>query len=186
MANETTTTERLAAPAGEVVDQAKEQVREVAGAAADRASGLVDEARHELRTRAQDQASNLADGLGRLADELRAMAQAPSDGVGIAHKVAEQAADQTSRVAERLRAGDLDTMLNEVRRFGRNRPGTFLLVALGSGIAVGRLLRNADLKRVAQAAQSDTSNGHPALDEPAPVETLGIGLPTEPSQAGVR
>jgi hypothetical protein len=186
MANGTTTTERLAAPASEVVDQAKEQVREVAGAAANRASGLVDEARHELRNRAQDQASNLADGLGRLADELRAMAQAPSDGAGIAHRVAEQAADQTNRVAERLRAGDLDTMLDEVRRFGRNRPGTFLLVALGSGIAVGRLLRNADLKRVAQAAQSDTSNGHPALDEPAPVETLGIGLPTEPSQAGVR
>ena len=46
-----------------------------------------------------------------------------------------------------------------LKRFARNRPGTFLLGGVGAGFAVGRLLRHADLKEIGHAAKPVGDDG---------------------------
>jgi hypothetical protein len=147
--------------AGEVAGEAKDKAAEVAVTAADQLGSVVGTARQELRSKAADEASNLGRRLEEIAEELRAMGTASSEHGGVAANLVTGVADQVDRSARRLSEGDLDAALEDVKRFARNRPGTFLLGAMGAGFAVGRLLRHADLKEVGQAAkpQSDTSNG---------------------------
>lgn len=164
---------------GEVADQAKDKAAEVAVTAADQLSSVVGTARQELRSKAADEASNLGQRLEEIAEELRAMGQASTEHGGIAANVVCGVADQVDRSARRLSEGDLESAVEDVKRFARNRPGTFLLGAVGAGFAVGRLLRHADLKEVGQAAKpqqdeptgssNGLSNGYttPSLERPA-------------------
>ncbi|GGH95500.1 hypothetical protein GCM10007170_21170 [Arthrobacter liuii] len=68
------------------------------------------------------------------------MASAP-DQQGMASDLVRQAAERTSSVASWLENREPGDLLNEVQRFARNRPGTFLLLAAGAGVLAGRLTR---------------------------------------------
>jgi hypothetical protein len=186
--------------AGQVTDEAREQAAEVVSSATDQLGQVVGTARDELRNRASAEATNLGQRLGDIAEELRAMAQASVEHGGVAATAVCGVADQVDRGARRLSEGDLDTALDDLKRFARNRPGTFLLGAMGAGFAVGRLLRHADLKEIGQAAKpaSDNgssdltglANGHSAAElaspsslEPAAVsQPLQTQQPTQPGQ----
>ncbi len=138
---------------------------------------MVGTARDELRERASAEATNLGDRLGQVAEELRAMSRASSEHSGVATNLVSGVADQVDRGAQRLAAGDLESALEDVKRVARNRPGTFLIGAVGMGFLVGRLLRHADLKEIGQAAKpspADTGtsnglgNGYTAELQPSP------------------
>ena len=154
-----------------VADQATAQAVGVAGTAVDQVAKVVGTARDELRDRASTEAENLAERLGQVAEELRAMSQASSENGGIAHNLVSGAADQVDKGARRLAEGDLERAMEDVKRVARNRPGTFLIGAVGAGFLVGRLVRHADLKEIGQAVKPDspdsamsngTDNGHSA------------------------
>lgn len=145
--------------AGQVTDQAREQAAEVMSSATDQLGQVVGTAREELRNRASAEATNLGLRLGEIAEELRAMGQASAEHGGVAATAVCGVADQVDRGARRLSEGDLDTALDDLKRFARNRPGTFLLGAIGAGFAVGRLLRHADLKEIGHAAKPAGDNG---------------------------
>jgi len=153
--------------AGQVVDQAREQAGVVASETADQIGQVVGTVRQELRARASDEATNLGDRLGEVAAELRAMSQASSEHGGTAAGLVSGVAAQVDRSARRLRDGDLDTTLEDVKWLARNRPGAFLLGALGAGFVVGRLLRQADLKEIGQAANPSTDDGSTANGLPS-------------------
>ena len=129
------------------------------------------------------------------------MGQASAEHGGVAATAVCGVADQVDRGARRLSEGDLDTALDDVKRFARNRPGTFLLGAVGAGFAVGRLLRHADLKEIGHAAKpagddgspddlTGLANGHSAAElaspsslEPAAAsQPLQTQQPTQPGQ----
>lgn len=145
--------------AGQVTDQAREQAAEVMSSATDHLGHVVGTAREELRNRASTEATNLGQRLGEIAEELRAMGQASAEHGGVAATAVSGVADQVDRGARRLSEGDLDTALDDLKRFARNRPGTFLLGAMGAGFAVGRLLRHADLKEIGHAAKPAGDDG---------------------------
>ena len=180
--------------AGQVTDQAREQANEVMTSATDHLGQVVGTARDELRNRASAEATNLGQRLGDIAQELRAMGQASAEHGGLASTAVCGVADQVDRGARRLREGDLDTALDDLKRFARNRPGTFLLGAMGAGFAVGRLLRHANLKEIGQAAKpagdngsSDVtglSNGHSSAELAAPSspEPAAASQPLQPGQ----
>ncbi|TLM80215.1 hypothetical protein FDW83_19020, partial [Pseudarthrobacter sp. NamE2] len=63
---------------------------------------------------------------------------------------------------ENKQPGDL---LNEVQRFARNRPGTFLLLAAGAGVLAGRLTRG--LTAGATESQSSAAIPAPPTVQPA-------------------
>ncbi len=169
--------------ASEVADQAKGQATEVAATAVDQVAHVMGTARDELRNRASTEAANLGDRLSEIAEELRAMRQASAEHSGVAASLVGGIADQVDRGARRLADGHLESALEDIKRVARNRPGTFLVGAMGLGVLVGRLLRHTDLKEVGQAVRPA-----PAAEEaPSMGTTNGFGngytteLPASPA-----
>jgi hypothetical protein len=162
-----------------VASTATGEARDVARTAQSQARRMAGEARSELKTQANSQMNRLADGIDQLARQLRSMSQTTEPGP--AADLAGEAAERSQQVAERLRQGGLDDALAQVRSFGRNRPGLFLLGAFGVGIAAGRLVRN-------MAQEPDQGYGQRQLPagyayetpSPAPLGTTAYD-PVEPA-----
>jgi hypothetical protein len=191
--------------AQQVASTAADQARDVAGTARDEAQNvaqtakgqvrrLAHDTRDELRSQANTQVERLAGGLGDLSRQLRSMGERGDPGP--AADLAGQAAFRTDQMANRLRAGGFDDAMGQLRSFGRNRPGLFLLGAFGVGLAAGRVVRNlADDSSSGPASQygsGSAGNGStrrapelqaptPALDS-APYEASGpaVGQPLPP------
>ena len=130
-----------AADAGQhVAGVAKEEVQNVAGEAAHQAQQLLDQARGELSEQAAQQQQRVAGGLRSLSRELDSMADGSQES-GVATDLARQAATKAGEVAEWLERRDPNGLLDDVKSFARRRPGAFLAIALGAGLAAGRLTR---------------------------------------------
>jgi hypothetical protein len=138
--------------AGEVARTAKESAQNVAETARTEAANVASEvkastkdllaqARTDLTHQAGAQQQKVADGLRSVSNELHAMARA-SDRPGVASDLVRQAAERSSSVASWLDARDPGSLLDEVKAFARQRPGTFLLLAAGAGVLAGRLSRS--------------------------------------------
>jgi hypothetical protein len=123
-----------------VAGTARDEARNVAQTAQGQARRLAGDARHELRSQADSQVDRLAQGIDQLSQQLRSMGERGDPGP--VTDLAGEAAYRTQQVAERLRQGGLDDAMSQLRSFGRNRPGLFLLGAFGVGIAAGRVVRN--------------------------------------------
>ena len=116
------------AEGAQVVDEAKVQGRR-----------LLDESVAEIRTQASTVQARLADTVQSLTDELRAMSA--SDANGPMADLAHQGQEWGDRAAAWLRDNDLDQALTGVRRYAARNPWTFLALAGGAGLLVGRLAR---------------------------------------------
>ncbi|HLM65823.1 MAG TPA: hypothetical protein VK306_16120 [Acidimicrobiales bacterium] len=167
-----------------VASTATGEARDVARTAQSQARRLAGEARSELRTQASSQVNRLADGIDQLARQLRSMSQTTEPGP--AADLAGEAAERSQQVAERLREGGLDDAIAQVRNFGRNRPGLFLLGAFGVGIAAGRLVRNVAQDPDEGSGQRQLPAGYAfETPSPAPLGTTAYepayGEPTESS-----
>jgi hypothetical protein len=126
--------------ARDVAVTAKGEARNVAQTAQGQARRMAHETRHELRSQADSQLERVAAGLGDLSGQLRAMGERGDPGP--VTDLAGEAAARTQQLADRLRQGGFDDAVGSVRRFGRNRPGLFLLGAFGVGLVAGRVVRN--------------------------------------------
>jgi hypothetical protein len=124
-----------------VAETAKTEAANVASEAKANAKDLLYQARSDLTDQAGVQQQKVASGLRSVSDELHAMARA-SDQPGVASDLVRQAADRSSAVAAWLDGRDPGSLLNEVKTFARQRPGTFLLLAAGAGVLAGRLTRS--------------------------------------------
>lgn len=128
--------------AADVAGTAKVEAASVAAEAKDKAAGLVDEARQQVQEQSRTQLQALSSRLGELGDELASMADA-SDQQGAATELAQQLATQVRSLGRHLDGRDPSAVLDDVRSFARNRPGTFLLGAAAAGVVAGRLARGA-------------------------------------------
>ncbi|WP_104062957.1 hypothetical protein [Arthrobacter sp. 4R501] len=135
-----------------VAKTAKSEAANVTSEAKANAKDLLDQARSDLTVQAGAQQQKVANGLRSVSDELHAMAQA-SDQPGVATDLVRQAAERSSSVASWLDGRDPGSLLNEVKSFARQRPGTFLLLAASAGVLAGRLSRSLS----AGAPESDTT-----------------------------
>lgn len=179
--------------AHDVADTAKSQAQDVMGSAREQAQQLGDEAkehardivadlREELRRRADEQSTRAAQALHDTSGQLRSAARSAEGGVVV--ELAQSAATRLDDVASRLDRRGIDGLLDDVRSYARQRPGTFLLAAGAAGFLVGRLARNAS------SVMSGTSEPtpSPAVTAPAPSAPLSaesdyVGAAT-PSLAG--
>ncbi|MDP8931153.1 MAG: hypothetical protein M3O70_21915 [Actinomycetota bacterium] len=176
---------------GQVAQAATQQAREVASETAQQARSMLDEGMGQLRQQAREGQQKVASGLRTLADELRGMAKKGGQS-GIAGDLVREASDRAHGAAawlERRGPGDL---LEEVRGFARQRPGTFLLGAALAGVVAGRLTRGAvgsgtSTEDAGERGQQQLPRQTPAPTAPqaapvagtAPVENLVV-----PSAAG--
>lgn len=130
-------TEQAKAVAGTAVEQALQ----VSGAAASQARDLLDQTRQSARRQADTQLQQIAEALGRLSDQGRALVAGRQEEAGSLPDLAEQAIAKLDQLGVRLRDGGIDAVSGEIRRLGRQRPALFLTGAAALGLGVGRLLR---------------------------------------------
>jgi hypothetical protein len=124
-----------------VAETAKAEAANVASEVKSNAKDLLYQARSDLTQQAGTQQQKVADGLRSISDELHAMARA-SDQPGVASDLVRQVAERSTSAATWLDGRDPGSLLNEVKSFARQRPGTFLLLAAGAGVLAGRLSRS--------------------------------------------
>lgn len=175
--------------AADLKDTAAEQAKDVLGTAKDEASTVLGEAKvqakdlyaqsqQELKDQADTQQQRIAVGLRSIGDELGSMA-AQSTGGGVARDLVEQVSTRLSAAASWLGDRDASSVLNEVKRYARRKPGTFILAAAITGIVVGRLTR----ALAANAAEDKDAAAAPALP-PAPAPQLAQRDPLTPIPVG--
>jgi hypothetical protein len=131
-----------AGAASGVKDVAKSEVSNVAGEAKYQARNLVDQTRSQLRGQASNQQSQLASRLNSWASELGSMAS-KSDDSGPMTDLAHEASRRVGEISHWLDNHEPADLLDEVKRFARRRPGTFLALAAAAGVVAGRLTRGA-------------------------------------------
>ena len=136
-----------------VAGTAKQEAQTVASEAAGQAKSVVNDALGQVSDQSKAQKDRLAGTLTTFGDDLESMAS--NGGPGIATDVARQVASQVRTIATHLESREPNELLDDVRRFARQRPGTFLLGALAAGVVAGRVLRGtADGIAAATAAPS--------------------------------
>lgn len=135
-----------------VASVATDQVKEVASEAGQQAKSLLNDARSELMDHASSQQNRVAEQLQSLSDELSSMAS-KSEQDGLAADLARQASRRISSVAQWVSEREPGSLVTELKGFARNKPGTFLAVAAGTGLIAGRMTRGVK----AGAPQDDTT-----------------------------
>jgi hypothetical protein len=159
----------------QVADTVKEQAGQVTAEATYQAKQLLSQAQSELSEQAAGTQQRVAEGLHALADELAGMAR-NSEQDGIATDLARQAADKARTAAGWLADRDPGSLVDEVRTFARNKPGTYLALALGAGVLAGRLTRGL----TAPTTENTPDTRTPAAAPPNQVRTgrqALIGVP---------
>jgi len=175
-----------------VAGVAKSQVSNLAEETGRQAKDLLEQARTELTEQAGRQQQRIAEGLRALGDELHSMTQHGGHS-GVATELADQGGQKSKDIASWLDEREPGRLIEEVKTFARQRPGAFLLLATGLGLAAGRLTRGLTDAATGGAASARMSEVVPAstgFAAPGPVvvtEDDEVGRPyasSEDSPAG--
>jgi gas vesicle protein len=175
---------------GEVGEQVTDSVREVAAETGRQARDLLGEARSQMTQQAGEQHHKLVTSLRALADEMASMSQ-QSGQSGIATEFVTQAGDRVRSVADWLSDKQPGDVVAELRRFGRNRPGTFLVGAMLGGVVAGRMTRAVVASHTGNGAAQSGANEQPAAPTTAlptasalpPASTPPASYPPPPAPA---
>lgn len=122
------------------VGVAQEQASKVAAEASRQGMNLLRQAQDQLAEQAAQGQQRLADELLSLGDELSSMADG-SGRSGVAADLARQAGGRARDTGQWLSDRRPAQVIDEVQAFARRRPGVFLAMAVGVGLAAGRLTR---------------------------------------------
>jgi hypothetical protein len=129
--------------ASNVADTAAARGRQITGQAKRHARSIAGDAQRQLRSHAREETQRAGAALSTAGDQLRALADGRVDEAGVLGSYVEAAADAVNRWADIIQDRGLDGLLDDLRAFGRHRPGMFLAGALAAGIVAGRFGRNA-------------------------------------------
>lgn len=147
--------------AAKVAGTAKEEATKVAAEAKTQVKDLYNQTRSELAEQAAAQQERVSSGLHALSDELTSMAD-NSENPGVATDLVQQAARRADSVANWLGNRDPGSLVDEVRDFARQRPGTFIAVAAAAGLLAGRITRSV-VAESAESNESANSNDAPTM-----------------------
>lgn len=142
-----------------VAATAGSEAKNVAHEAGTQAKNLVGQLGSDLKSQAGAGQTKVTEGIRSISDQLQSMAQQADDG-GPAKQLVQQAAQRTGDVAGWLEGRDPADLLQEVKSFARQRPGTFLLVAAGAGLLAGRLTRGLTGGAAAGSTSASPASGN--------------------------
>jgi hypothetical protein len=143
-----------------VTTESKQQLGEVADVARRQAQDLFEDARREVRQQTESQAQRVSGAMRDVSRQLRGLADGNPDD-GPVRTLVRTAADRIDDVTGRFERDGVQGSLASVRDMARRRPFVFLAGAMTAGLVVGRVLRNADTRRLAQDA-TGTATGSSA------------------------
>jgi hypothetical protein len=156
-----------------VAGTAKAEAANVASEVRTNTKDLLHQAKSDLASQAEAQQQKAAEGIRTISSQLRSMADAPEQ-PGVASDLIRQAAERSESVASWLDNRDPGSLLNEVKSFARQRPGTFLLLAAGAGLLAGRLGRSlqagAPATGQASAGPATAATASPSARAQSPVQ----------------
>jgi ElaB/YqjD/DUF883 family membrane-anchored ribosome-binding protein len=171
------TAETAKGEARNLADTAKSELGYVTSTATDQMRRLVDQSRSELTEQARSQQQRLTSNLRTLTDELDSMA-GQGEQQGVAHDLVRQVSQQARALGDWLDGNEPGAVLDEVKRFARRKPGTFLAVAAGLGFLSGRMTRGLKAASDDEESQSYRATGYTAYGTPTypeyPTETTGM------------
>jgi hypothetical protein len=163
---------------GSTTDQVKDQVRDKAQLAQDKAKGALGQARSRLRdqvdqrsTQAGDQAHATAQDMRGVADQLR------GQGKDTPARVAEQVADRAESFGTYLRDADGDQLLQDVEDFARRQPWLVAAGGLALGFAASRFLKASSSRRYQTTGYDRSYAGHSVDDAAWATGTVSIPDP---------
>jgi uncharacterized protein YjbJ (UPF0337 family) len=172
-----------AAEAGaQVAETVKEQAGDVVDEAKTQAKGLLEQAQAELREQAGAQQQRAASGLRDLSDQLKQMAESV-DSPGVAVNLVSDLSSRADAASSWLGGREPGSLLDDVKTFARNRPGTFIVGAVIAGLVAGRLTRSISENARAHSGHS-TSASTTAAPSRASAESRDELWSAQPSAAG--
>ncbi|HLS72657.1 MAG TPA: hypothetical protein VK046_02730 [Actinomycetaceae bacterium] len=175
--------------ARQVAETAKEEARATAAEAKRQAREVWRQGQAELSEQAGSQQQRLASGLQSFATEMGQMADGAEE-PGVGAQVARWASGMAGDAGRWLEERDPESVLDEVKRYARRHPGTFMLIAGGLGLAVGRIARSLKDAGDDDEGGSAPSSGGGATGSPAqggyPAPSAGTttGYPASSGTAG--
>lgn len=141
-----------ASTVSDVAGEASSQLGHVKDEAVAKAGDLLHQTREQVTTQADQGTHQLAESLVAAGRELTTMAER-SDQDGPMTTLVRQIGARATDMGQRFQQGGYRALSRDVTGFARTSPGLFLLAAAGAGFAVGRVVRNADTKAIADAAR---------------------------------
>lgn len=129
--------------ASNVAGSAQERGRDVRRQAERHVRGIAGDAGEQLRGHAREETQRAGSALQAAGSQLQALAEGRVDDAGVFGDYAQQAADTVSRWADAIQDRGFDGLLDDMRSYGRRRPGAFLFGALAAGVIASRFGRNA-------------------------------------------
>ncbi len=180
-----------------VAGTARQEAGNIAQEVSGQARGLLDQLRSDVRDQGTGQKDRIASTLHSLSSELGSMAS-NSEEEGPVTDLAHQASRRGGEIADWLADHEPGDVLEEVKRYARRRPFTFLAICAAAGIVVGRLTRgavaantsldSADSSSVNRALPAGTDSGAgtaAASQGPNVASTESYPAVAEPSAAGL-
>jgi hypothetical protein len=154
---------------GSTTEQVKEQVREQAQVAQERARGAAGQTRSRLRDQVDQRSTRAGERLAGTAADVRSVAEElRRQDKDTPARLAEQAAGQTDRVADYLKGASGERLLRDVEDFARRRPWAVAAGGLALGFTASRFLKASSSRRY-QAAQTSYPTYEEAEVGPYPV-----------------
>jgi vacuolar-type H+-ATPase subunit H len=179
--------------ASDLKENAAQHAKDVAATAKSEASSVVQETKHqarelyaqaqrEVKDQAHNQQQRLASGLRSASDELGSMAASSSSG-GLATDVVREVSNRMAGAASWLGEREPAAVVQEVKRYARRHPATFILAATVAGVVVGRLTRaltaNASDQHSGAASPTGSTGAYGSSSAPA---ALGSSLPVDTTE----
>lgn len=183
MSSTEATKETARQEAGHVAGTARDEVANVAGEAQHQARNVLDDARVMIDEQSRSQRDRMVDFARSMGDDLEQMAH--NGPRGTTADLARQAASKVRHFGDRIDGREPSEILDDVRRFARQRPGTFLLGALAAGVVAGRLARGSKDARDGETHQGSSNTSRlTTLGDVGPVPGYSTGAPGTVSGAG--
>jgi ElaB/YqjD/DUF883 family membrane-anchored ribosome-binding protein len=142
-------TVRSTAATGEsATEQVKDQVREKAQVAQEKAGATLGQARSRLREQVDQRSTQAGDEIRSTAQYVRSLAdQLRGQGKDMPARLVEEMADRSESFGSYLRNADGDRLLGDVEGFARRQPLAVAAGGLALGLVASRLLKASSSRR---------------------------------------
>jgi hypothetical protein len=157
---------------GSTTEQAKDQVKEKAQVAQDKARGAVGQARGRISDQVDQRSTQAGERIAGTASDVRSIAdELRNQGKDAPANLAEQVASQADRVGDYLKGASGDRILRDVEDFARRQPMLVTAAGLALGFAASRFLKASSSRRYESGYQSYGDGGYDRTYATSPYDT---------------
>lgn len=164
--------------AHDTAHEAKSVAKETVSEARTQAKDLIAQTRDEISRTAGEQLQRLSGTTSSLSSEFGKMASS-SDERSLAASLVEQASSYLDKATQWVEGREPGELLDDVKRYASRHPGTFMAIAAGLGLVVGRVARGAkdehgddDSAHPTQGTPSTAASAQPHAGGPTPASPI--------------